>query len=301
MDDFGGTRAGPYRSAQAPLDPVRNTELVPVQAALRRRGKGAVDSHIVLRTLIVDDEPLAIEGLRRLLEAEPDVEVVGNARDGEQALASIEQLRPDLVFMDVEMPGCDGFEVVHRTEQGHHPLFVFVTAHSERGPEAFDVHAVDYLLKPVMQPRLREALRRVRQSLEGDHGHQDDDGIHAPAKAEGGYASRLAVRARDRYVVLSADQVSWLEATGNYVKVHASGRSYLMRTTMIDLEAQLNPGVFSRVHRTAIVNLNHVREIVTSQHGDHSIVLEDGTSVRLSRTYRARVFSQLYRGRQTDD
>jgi len=277
----------------------------------------------LIRTVVVDDEPLARDGLRVRLGREDDVEIVGEAADGPSAVDAILSLRPDLVFLDVQIPGFDGFDVVARTAANHLPTIVFVTAYDRYALRAFEVHALDYLLKPIAHRRLQEALRRARHELarrdrEGDsldRGSAPADGEHdqssqaidglrsllderesamtAASAATGGparqYALRFTVRDEERYVLLRVADVDWAEASANYVRLHVGARTYQMRTTMSELERQLDPGLFTRIHRSTIVNLDRVREIRPEWHGEYEVVLTNGSRLRLSRGYRDRL------------
>ena len=277
----------------------------------------------VIRTVVVDDEPLARDGLRVRLGREDDVEIVGEAADGPSAVDAILSLRPDLVFLDIQIPGFDGFDVVARTAANHLPTIVFVTAYDRYALRAFEVHALDYLLKPIAHRRLQEALRRARHELarrdrEGDplnrkeappEGERDQsspaiDGLRsllderestttgAPAVTGGPaprYALRFTVRDGERYVLLRVADVDWAEASANYVRLHVGPRTYQMRTTMSELERQLDPGQFTRIHRSTIVNLDRVREIRPEWHGEYDVALVTGATLRLSRGYRDRL------------
>ncbi len=273
----------------------------------------------VIRTVLVDDEPLAREGLRVRLGREDDIEIVGEADDGQSAVDAILSLRPDLVFLDVQMPGFDGFEVVSRIASTHLPTIVFVTAYDRYALRAFEVHALDYVLKPIAHRRFQEALRRARHELtrrERDavppveaNGARDDDSLAAvadrlrrllderesgsgsPVVATDGprYALRFTVRDGERYVLVRAADVDWAEASANYVRLHVGPRTYQMRTTMSDLERQLDPAQFTRIHRSAIVNLDRIREIRPEWHGEYEVALTTGTTLRLSRGYRDRL------------
>ncbi|HEX6052976.1 MAG TPA: response regulator [Gemmatimonadaceae bacterium] len=273
----------------------------------------------VIRTILVDDEPLAREGLRVRLGREEDIEIVAEADDGQSAVDAILTLRPDLVFLDVQMPGFDGFEVVSRIAATHLPRIVFVTAYDRYALRAFEVHALDYLLKPIAHRRFQEALRRARAELTrrerdaaasvGANGARDDDSLAAvadrlrrllderergsgsPVVATDGprYAVRFTVRDGERYVLVRVADVDWAEASANYVRLHVGPRTYQMRTTMSELERQLDPVQFTRIHRSAIVNLDRVREIRPEWHGEYEVALTTGTTLRLSRGYRDRL------------
>jgi two-component system LytT family response regulator len=272
----------------------------------------------VIRTVLVDDEPLAREGLRVRLGREEDIEIVGEAGDGQSAVDAILSLRPDLVFLDVQMPGFDGFDVVSRIASTHLPTIVFVTAYDRYALRAFEVHALDYLLKPIAHRRFQEALRRARHELASrernaapsPEGTVDNVSLAAVAERlrrllderEAGaaarpsgpgdgprYAVRFTVRDGERYVLLRASDVDWAEASANYVRLHVGPRTYQLRTTMSDLERQLDPVQFTRIHRSAIVNLDRVREIRPEWHGEYEVALTTGTTLRLSRGYRDRL------------
>jgi two-component system, LytTR family, response regulator len=263
----------------------------------------------MIRTLIVDDEPLARDGLRVRLSREEDVEIVGEAIDGVAAIDAILALTPDLVFLDVQMPGCGGFDVLERVSETHLPIVVFVTAYDQYALKAFDVHALDYLLKPFSDTRFAEALSRVRRAWASETDRDADERIaallaarqgmqnananaagaaSAPAKA---YLTRLPVKDRDRYLLLRIEEITWIEAAQNYVQIHARRGTFLVRSTMGDLEAQLDPSRFARIHRSTLVNLDRVREIRPGWHGDFDVLLEDDTILKLSRHYRDRVLT----------
>ena len=263
----------------------------------------------MIRTLIVDDEPLARETVRLRLEREGDVEVVGEARDGPEAVQVIRELAPDLVVLDIQMPGLDGFEVLDRVRPHLLPTVIFVTAYDRFAIRAFEVHALDYLLKPFTAERLRQSLEHVRRELERDSATAireqmtalldarvpDPPAAAAPTRAsvapaattaDEEYALRLTVRDGERFVVVRTDEIEWFEAAANYVRVHTRGKVFTVRGTMGALAMRLDPGRFARVHRSTIVNIDRVREIRPEWHGDFDVVLTDGTTLRLSRSYR---------------
>jgi two-component system LytT family response regulator len=253
----------------------------------------------MIRTLIVDDEPLAREGIRIRLQEEPGFEIVGEAVDGPSAIQAIEQLVPDLVFLDVEMPGMNGFEVLERAGATHLPLVIFVTAYDEYALRAFDIHALDYLLKPFTTARFRDAMRRARSEIQrrADGTYQNvahilDHHREQSGETNGRYLFRFAVRERDRFLLLKASEVEWIDSAGNYARLHARGASFLVRMTMSELERKLDPRHFARTHRTTIVNLDRVREIAPGSHGDFDVVLNNGQTVKLSRNYRDRLLSR---------
>jgi len=262
----------------------------------------------VIRTLLVDDEPLARDGLRVRLSRESDIEIVGEASDGPSAVDAILALRPDLVFLDVQMPGFDGFDVVSRTAGQHLPNIVFVTAFDRYALRAFVVHALDYLLKPIAHRRLQEALRRVRAELDRDASVEsaerlramlearDAESIHSapaapPSEASAGtpHAARFTVRDGERFVLLRTTELDWIEASANYLRFHVGAKVFQVRMTMAELERRLDPAQFCRIHRSTIVNLDRVREIKPEWHGEYQVVLTTGATLRLSRSYRDRL------------
>jgi two-component system LytT family response regulator len=251
---------------------------------------------VTLRTLIVDDEGVARRRVRRLLQLEPDVQIVGERGDGRSAVEAIERERPDLVFLDVQMPELDGFEVVQRLSPSRLPAFVFVTAFDRYALRAFEVHAVDYLLKPFTAERLRLALSRARERIARPDGA--NEGLRAlidELRARARHLRRVAVHAGRRIVLLDVSAIDWLQATDNYVTFHAGGRQYLMRETLSSLEGQLDPDRFVRIHRSSIVQIDRVAELHPATHGDFDLVLRDGTRLTLSRRWRERIERALGR------
>jgi two-component system LytT family response regulator len=257
----------------------------------------------VSRVLVVDDEPLARKALRVRLEAAADVTIVGEAADGGTAVEAIRHHRPDLVYLDIQMPGGDGFEVLEKVAGTHLPMVVFVTAHDAHVLRAFDVHALDYLLKPFSEARFRQSLQRARVELERDAAYPERARLAslledlARVRGEGAsgpaYPRRLAVREADRIVLLKAGEIDAVEAAGNYVTLVARGRKYLLRQTLAELERQLDPRSFARIHRSTIVNVERVVELRTDPHGDGDVILEGGAAYRYSRVHRERLLAGL--------
>jgi two-component system LytT family response regulator len=247
----------------------------------------------MIRTLIVDDEPLAREGLRVRLALESDIDLIGEAADGPSAVNMIREHLPDLVLLDVQMPGMDGFEVLSRVAGDCLPAVIFVTAHDRYALRAFEVHPVDYLLKPLDGIRLREAVDRVRRAAALGAATPSEGLVNLLAAREqptgdkpSRYTGRWAVREGEHFVLLRAEELDWIEAAGNYVRFHARGKQYLQRGTMGSLEQSLDPRRFSRIHRSTIVNLDRVREIKPEWHGDYDVVLTTGDVLRLGRRYK---------------
>jgi two-component system LytT family response regulator len=266
-----------------------------------------------MRTLIVDDERLARQKLRTLLQRHSDVELVGESANGEAALADIARLLPDLVFLDVRMPGKSGFDVVNGLGPGPAPYVVFVTAYGDHAVEAFEVEAVDYLLKPFDRERLDRAVARVRtrasepgkalarlgdlvMRLEGALAERRPQQT-AAANANGAsvatppaaLAERVAVKKDGRTLLVPTQEIDWIEAVDKYVRLHAKGARFLHREALSALERRLDPAQFLRIHRGAIVNLRRVREIHPGVGDEPTVVLADGTRLPLSRRYRARL------------
>ncbi|MCA9727212.1 MAG: response regulator [Candidatus Eisenbacteria bacterium] len=250
----------------------------------------------MIRTLLVDDELPGREGLRLRLAHEPDIEIVGEAADGSEAVALTRSFEPDLLFLDIQMPGTDGFQVLDAIAGEHLPMVIFVTAHDEHAVRAFEVGAVDYLLKPVGMDRLRQALERVRHATARDRRWQQGERVAAlldsleTGPQASSYLRRFAIREGDRYRLLAANDVDWIQGAGNYLELHAGSRTALVRMTIREVEGRLDPERFVRIHRSTIVNVESIREIVPEWHGDSEVVLRSGQVVRMSRTYRHRLF-----------
>ncbi len=246
-----------------------------------------------VRVLIVDDEPPARAKVRRFLAADPEVDVVGEAGSGPEAVDAIQRMRPDLVFLDIQMPGADGFGVLGALDGEAMPHVVFVTAYDEYALRAFEVHAVDYLLKPFDTDRFRTALARAKERVRARPAADDlEQRIRralADVRTPPAYLDRVLVRTGDRAVFLRTDEIDWLEAEENYVRVHAGRESHLVRGTLAGLEERLDPAKFVRVHRSHVVNLGSIRELHPWSHGDWMIVLRDGRELMLSRRYRDRL------------
>jgi two-component system LytT family response regulator len=241
-----------------------------------------------LRVVVVDDEPLAREDIVHLLSNRAGVQVVATCANGVEALEAVRRLRPDVLLLDIRMPGVDGFGVVEKLDRGELPYVVFVTAFDRFAIDAFRVRALDYLLKPVQPARLDEALSRAREQLarrsveDWTASVHDAAAEHARAVSASSYLTELMVRVGTRDIVIRIDEVDWIQAETYYARLHVRGRSYLYRERMHVLESQLNPRHFARVHRSAIVNLDRVREIVHDNRGDHVIVLSTGARVKTS-------------------
>ena len=253
------------------------------------------------KVLIVDDERLSRRRVRRLLSLEPDCEVAGECSNGVDAIAALRQSRPDIVFLDVQMPEMDGFEVARAVADAR-PLVIFTSAYDEYALRAFEVQAFDYLLKPFDGRRFRESLQRARTRVECDRsGQQDRRLTPAPHPPEALPAARIApgriaVRNNGRVVFVKLTDIDWIEAADNYVCLHCGRETHIVRETMNELEARLDPAQFLRVHRSSIVNLDRVRELQPWFRGDYRVVLRDGTQLTLTKNHRENLESRLLLG-----
>ncbi len=261
-----------------------------------------------IRTLVVDDEPLARQNLRILLKEDPDIEVVGEAGSGREAVALIREHSPDLVFLDIQMPEMTGFDVLDKMDASQIPAVVFVTAYDKYALRAFEVHALDYLLKPFDDARFEKALRRAKEQIEQREVSElsqrlvalleDRDGSRSAEKpAPQQHLTRLLIKSAGRVFFLKTDEIDWIGAEDYYVKLHVGPKGHLLRETMNDLEARLDPQKFLRVHRSAIVNLDRVKELHQHFNGDYVVVLHDGTELKLSRSRREHLQTLLGTGR----
>ena len=246
----------------------------------------------LIRVVIVDDEPLAREGLRLHLARESDVSIVGEAADGRRAVALVPSLQPDLVFLDVQMPLLDGFEVVEALAATFLPTIVFVTAYDKYAIKAFDVHALDYLLKPFSVERFHAALIRAREEIAARGAHDSRRRLLELIAERAGspdHLQRFVVRSGEGYKLVPAGDVVSFEAQGNYVKLTTRAGQHLLRITMSELERRLDPKRFARIHRSTMVNIDRIKEITPAWHGDFEVLLHDGQRLRLSRNFRDRL------------
>lgn len=252
-----------------------------------------------IRTLIVDDEPLARERLATLLQAEPDVEIVGQCRDGEEAVTAIQDHTPGLVFLDVQMPQMSGFDVIEAVGSEQMPLVIFVTAYDQHALKAFQVRALDYLLKPFDRDRFTEALARARKQIERDETGDIGKRLLALVKdlrKDQPRSDRLVVKSGGRLFFLRVDEIDWVEAAGNYVRLHVGTTSHLLRETMNAIEGRLDPEKFFRIHRSRIVNIERIQELQPWLNGEYAVLLRTGTRLTLSRGYREKLQERLGRG-----
>ena len=255
-----------------------------------------------IRAVIVDDEPAARRGIRLLLERDGGVDIVGEASGGAEAAELIAREKPDLAFLDVQMPGCDGFQALQRAGATHAPAVIFVTAYDEHALRAFEVNAVDYLLKPYDDARFAAALQRAKEEVRRRETDTVNSRLHQlldylqhvprPPAAENA-ADRILLKSSGEIFFLKAEEIDWIEAEGDYMKFHVGGRTHLMRETMARLEARLDPKRFIRIHRSTIVNIDRLRKLSPSFAGEYAVILHDGTKLKLSRGYHERIASLL--------
>ena len=259
---------------------------------------------MTIRTILVDDEPLATPGLRLRLEAHEDVDIVATAANGREAIRAIKTHKPDLVFLDIQMPGFDGFSVIQGLMEVEPPLFVFVTAYNEHALRAFEVQAVDYLEKPVEEDRLASTLDRVRQRLAEKRGAEEVERLkealaeHAPEAAEelagempeapsaSRFEKMINIRDQGQIFRVDVDTIERIDAAGDYMCIQTGENTLILRETMKDLEKRLDPRRFQRVHRSTIVNLDLVRQVKPHTNGECFLVLDSGAQVKVSRSYR---------------
>jgi two-component system LytT family response regulator len=245
-----------------------------------------------IKAIIVDDEPLAREKIRDMLKDDPSIEVVAECASGAKAVSAIEKLHPDLLFLDIQMPQMDGFAVLKTIPQENLPHVIFVTAHDQYALKAFEVYALDYLLKPFDKERFRTALKRAKSQVRRDQSSQVSSGILAlleELQESNRHLDRLVIKNSGRIHFIKTIDIDWIEADGNYVRIHAGKESHLLREPISSLETQLNAKKFLRIHRSTIVNLDRIHELQPWFHGEYRIILKDGTQLMLSRSYRDRL------------
>jgi len=264
------------------------------------------DNQHILKTLIVDDESLARRGLVHRLKSIADVEIVGEARNGREALKLIKEKKPDLVFLDIQMPGISGFEVVQQLDIETMPVILFLTAYDEYAVHAFEVNALDYILKPIDEDRLHQVLSKVRVNLSQKRALKHKQALlelvsKISGESIGSFAdleeknvtdlmqtepSRLAIRDGGRTTWVDQESIEWIDAAGDYMCVQAQGTTYIMRKTMKELERELDEKILQRIHRSTIVNIRLVREMESHINGEYFLTLDSGHRVKLSRTYK---------------
>lgn len=241
-----------------------------------------------LTALIVDDEPLAREGIAMLLSKDPEISAIHEAKDGLEAVTSIRNSKPDLVFLDVQMPEMDGFSVVKEVGAEHMPAVVFVTAHDRYAIHAFEVNAIDYLLKPVTEERFARTLQRVKERISvrpADETSRHILSLLQTIASPQRYLKRLAVRSAGKTTFVDVQEVDWMEAAENYVQLHAGKSGHLVHVAMNTLEKSLDPEIFVRIHRSAIVNIKRIKELQPALHGEYVITLQNGVRLQSGRVY----------------
>jgi two-component system LytT family response regulator len=245
-----------------------------------------------IRTLIVDDEQLARERLLSLLEGDPDIEIIGECSSGKEAIAAIKTESPDLVFLDVQMPEGDGFEVLESIDFHTMPIVVFVTAYDQYAIQAFDVHALDYLLKPFDQNRFERALIRAKSEVvlrNNTNVNQKLLSMLEHIESHKKNLDRILVKSSGKVFFLKFDEIDWVESAGNYVKLHVGTESHLLRETMSEMERKLGNDKFVRIHRTVIVNLDRIKELQPWFNGEYIVILNNGTKLTASRGYKKKL------------
>ncbi len=263
-----------------------------------------------IKTLIVDDELLARRGLALRLEAYDDIEVMAECANGREALEKINELSPDLMFLDIQMPGLNGFDVVEQMQCDQMPMVVFVTAFDKYAVEAFEVHAVDYVLKPIEDSRLETAINRVRTQLSqteatnqkqrlidlitnitGKQPSQIDQLLNSGDDLKSAYPEKLPIKDQGKTQLLPVKDITWIEAAGDYMCIHSQNPTQVnvLRSTMKDLESKLNPAIFQRVHRSTIVNVDCIQKICSHINGEYFLILDDESKIKMSRSYRSKI------------
>jgi two-component system, LytTR family, response regulator len=253
-------------------------------------------SEAKIRAVIVDDELLARKFIRRMLKHEGDWELVGEASNGREAVETIRTQKPDIVFLDVQMPEMDGFAVLEQVGLGQLPDIVFTTAYESYAIRAFELHALDYLLKPFDQQRFRDAIRHAKERL---HSRQQEDGrrqigaLLERINSRQPYLDRLIIKAAGRITFLNTHEIDWIEADDKYVHLHTGKGAQMVRQTLSAMETQLDPARFVRIHRSTMVNIERIKELQPLFNGEYSLHLEDKTKLTLSRTYKEKLFALL--------
>ncbi len=256
---------------------------------------------MIIRTIIVDDEEQAREGIRLRLKQYPTIKIIGEYSSGDEALEAINSLQPDLVFLDIQMPEISGLDVVRSITITPPPLIIFVTAYDSFAVQAFEYHALDYLLKPINDQRFQSTLARVTEEFKhrqldvytkklhhfiSEYEEQHRSVVLHPTEELHTPLSRILVKSNNQTLILSVDAIDWIESAGDYVYIHSSKQKHLLRETLSSLEQMLDPNVFIRIHRSSIVNINKIRSFKPNSSGDYDVFLYDGTHLKLSRNYR---------------
>jgi two-component system LytT family response regulator len=252
----------------------------------------------VIRAILIDDEPPARRKLQHMLKGEADIAIVGEASCGADAVESLNSLQPDLAFLDIQLPDCSGFDVIESLDTRDRLHIVFVTAHDDFALKAFEVHALDYLLKPVEPSRFAAAVQRARRAIEASStnnlANRLDD-LVASLRPANTYVRRLLIQENERSLFLEVDRIDWIESARNYVCIHSEGRTYVTRSSLDSLVVKLDPAAFRRISRSEIINLRRIAEVRPWFHGDQKVLLKDGTELNWSRRYRTGSLEELER------
>lgn len=251
---------------------------------------------MTIRGVIVDDEPLARKRLADLLADVADIELIAECANGEEAIRTIEESRPDLLFLDVQMPEIDGFDVLQAIGVGYVPVVIFITAYDQFALRAFEAHALDYLLKPFDDERFAAALQRARERIRQQQLGDVDRRLLAllkEARADRGYVQRLVVPSGHRSVFIRTDDVDWIEAERNYIRLHVRGQAHLLRENLSRIESSLDPSKFCRIHRSTIVNIDRIHAVESLARGEYLVTLQDGTKLTSGRSYRQNLYQVM--------
>jgi len=248
-----------------------------------------------IKTIIADDEPLAREKIRNLLEEDPDIELIGECADGIETVTAIRNQQPDLVFLDVQMPELDGFGVLKALSDSNLPTLIFVTAYDQYALRAFEVHALDYLLKPFDRERFQKALQRAKEHIRKEKSGEVNEKLltlledlksEKSNNHERKYLDRLVIKAGGRVTFLKTEEIDWIEAAGNYIRLYIGKDSHLLRETMNNIQTKLDPEKFLRIHRSTILKIDRIKELQPWYHGEYFVTLENGKQLTSSRSYR---------------
>lgn len=254
---------------------------------------------MTIRAVIVDDEPLARRRIGNLLEKAEDVELIAECANGKEAIQAIEESPPDLLFLDIQMPELDGFDVLQAIGVGHVPAVIFVTAYDQFALRAFEAHALDYLLKPFDDERFEAALQRARERIRQQKGGDLDRRLRSLLedvrgdRGDRGYLQRLVVPVGHRSVFIRTEEIDWIEAERNYIRLHVGGRAYLLRESLSRIESALDPATFCRIHRSTIVNIDRIQAVESLFRGEYLVVLQDGTKLTSGRSYRGNLHALM--------
>ena len=255
-----------------------------------------------IKTIIADDEPLAREKIRNLLEEDPDIELIGECADGIETVTAIRNQQPDLVFLDVQMPELDGFGVLKALRHSNMPTLIFVTAYDQYALRAFEVHALDYLLKPFDRERFQKALQRAKEHIRKEKSGEVNEKLltllqdlksEKSNHHERKYLERLVIKAGGRVTFLKTEEIDWIEAAGNYIRLYIGKDSHLLRDTMNNIQTKLDPEKFLRIHRSTILKIDRIKELQPWYHGEYVVTLENGKQLTSSRSYRHKLSKLL--------